>query len=293
MNKGFFYALIVAFCFSSLGVFTKFIYKYNVPSDVIFFYSSLVSSLFFFLILLFKNKNFSFLKVKKNDLVAPAIYSAIFNLFLTNTFILESLKYVDSNIQRLLTNSNPLFIILIGVFVFKDKITKKTVRDLALMLTGLFFILIECDFSGDNIFKGIFYATLPAIFVAIYSILTEKRKNNLDGLVYWFYSFLFAFLYSSIKIILSRTSIVSIFNPTLELQLLLLAIAILAFAIPYMYFLKAINAIGAEKTGIILTTAIVISMVLNFIFLHETLTPLQIVGSFFIILASVLSGLKK
>ena len=287
------YALLTSFLFSTMGILAKYLYKYNIDANVLFFSSSIISAIFIFFGLLIKYKNFSFLKVNKKDLIYPAIYAGLFCLFLANGFVLQSLQFIDSGIQRLITYSNPIFIILIYSLFLKQKISKDSFITITLMLVGLFLVVGKMNFSGDNIFVGLVYALLSSICIAVYSVLSEKENSNIDKIVYWFYAFLFSTIYSAILLLILQKPMDILLLPDIKFQSLLIIMALSNFTIPYILFLKSISTIGAERTGVIMTLTIVLSIFFGVIILNESITFLQLIGSIFIIIASLLSGLKK
>lgn len=288
------YALLTSFLFSTIGVLTHYLYNYDISANVSFFSSSLISCIFLFFVLLIKYKNFSFLKLNtKKDIVATAIYAGLFCLFAANILVLLSLKFIDSGMQRLLTSSNPIFIILINFLFLKQKISKNSLITIALMLTGLFLIVGNVELSGDNVVRGLIYALSAGIFVAVYSVLAEKENNISDGLVYWFYGFLFSTIYSIINLFIQGESINILFLPDIKFHLLLLSLALLNFTFPYIFFLKSISTIGAEKTGIVTSSTIVMSMFFAYFVLNENITFTQFIGIIFVVAASVLSGIRK
>lgn len=293
LNKGFLYATSTAIMFATMGIFTKFAYNYDaVNANTLFFSSSLISCLFFLVILLIKYKNFSFLKINKKDLILSLLSGGLFGLFLANLSVLKALQYVDVSIQKIITYSNPLFIALINLFIFKDKLTKQSITTILLMIIGLFLVVGKLNLNGSNIITGIIFAILSSLFVAVYSVSSERSNSTIDYMQYWFFAFLGSFIYASIYMLfigeLSTVSGLFIFD--IKLITLLLCIAVINFALPYITFYKAIATIGAEKTGIILTMAPVLSIFLSVVLLNEKLTMLQILGAGLILLASILSG---
>lgn len=293
MNIGFFYALVVSFLFSTVGVLSKIAYGYGIPSaNCIFIYSSVVSSIILFTILFTRYKSISFLKVKKKQLFSPVVYGGLLSLFLTSTLSLQSLKYIDTSVQRLIVFSAPIFILLIHIII-REKITKMGVFNTFLTISGLFFVLLDFNFDGPDVKLGVFYAILACFFDSLYTVLTEKEKNKLDPLVYWFYAFLSAALFSIGYVLIVGINVTEIFNPNIKIQILLMLMAVFNYTVPYIYFLKSIDTIGAEKTGIIMTTTIIMSMFFGVFLLGETLTLVQLFGSILVIAASLLSGLKK
>lgn len=89
------------------------------------------------------------------------------------------------------------------------------------------------------------------------------------------------------------TNIGILFSINYKLLILLFCVAFFNFLLPYFSFYKSVKVIGAEKTGIILTTTPVLSIFLSIIILGEKLTFLQAIGAVLIIIVSLLSGKKS
>ena len=295
-NKGFLYALSTALMFASMGTLVKFTYRHSVMNaNLLFFTSSVISCLFFMTLLLIKHKNLSFLKINKKDLLVALGSGGLFGVFLANLAVLTSLQYVNVGIQTIITYSNPLFIVLINRFLFCERLTKRSIFNIFLIVSGLSLVVGNINFSGSNVSLGVMYAVLASIFVGSYSILSERIKVKIDQLQYWFYAFLGSTIY--IVTYMSFAGEINLIgklanNLNLELILLLVAVALINFAIPFVTFYKALTTIKAEKTNIILTLSPVLSTCLSCIIFSDYMQSSQIIGAGFIVLASLLSGRK-
>lgn len=296
VNENSIYAFLTAFMFASLGIFAKYVFQYNnINANIMFFSSLLFSTVFLFIILIIKYKNFSFLKISKENLKSAIICSSLFALFLSNLLGLQSLEYIDAGIQKVIVYSDPLFILIINILFLKKKINKSDIFNITLILIGLFLIIGKIDFlNNKNILLGIILSAFASFFVALYSVLEENTKVKIENpITYWFYSFALATFYLSLYITFTKeiVNIKYIFFD-LKLFLLLLSSAILNFALPYITFLKSLNTIGAIKTGIILSLCPVITIILSVFILNEQLNFMQICGTLLIIGASIISSLK-
>lgn len=295
-NKGFLYALSTALMFASMGTLVKFTYRHSVMNaNLLFFTSSIISCLFFVILLCIQHKNLSFLKINKKDLLVALGSGGLFGVFLANLAVLTSLQYVNVGIQTIITYSNPLFIVLINRFSFCERLTKKSIFNIFLIVSGLSLVVGNINFSGSNVSLGVMYAVLAAIFVGTYSILSERIKVKIDQLQYWFYAFLGSTIYIVVYMIFTKEiSLIGnlISNLNIKLISLLLAVALINFAIPFVTFYKALTTIKAEKTNIILTLSPVLSTCLSCIIFGDYMQSSQIIGAGFIVLASLLSGRK-
>lgn len=292
-NKGIICALTTAFLFATLGIFTKYIYNYNISSDMIFLSSSLISTISLFVILLIENKNLSFLKISRKDFLLSFFAAGLIGLFLCNICVLKSLQYIDAGVQKVITYSNPLFTIMIYMFLFHKKSEKNELISILLMILGLILIVINVDFTGELVYIGIILSIIAAFFTSVYSIITEKYTTELDNKVYWFYSFLGAAFSSLVYMLISNSSIdFTVIISNYKLVTLLFASATLNFVIPYLAYFEALNLLGAVKTGIILTLSPVTCVLLGVFILKEKIIFLQLIGILLVISASVISSKK-
>ncbi len=293
-NIGSIYALITAILFATLGIFAKYIYEYNISSEMVFFSSSLISTLIMFFVLLIKEKNLHSLKIKKKDFLLSFIAAGFLALFCCNISVLKSLNYIDAGVQKVIAFSSPIFTTFIYFTFFRRKISKEELISLSIMIIGLLLIIGNMNFTDSLVVRGILLSVMAAIFASLYSIITEEFKTKINHNVYWFYAFLGASFSSLIYMIFSNidiniTNIVSNF----KLMLLLLASAILNFVIPYITQFMAITTIGAIKTGVILTLSPVVCVLLGIIMLGEKVTFLQIIGMVLVVIASITVSKKS
>ncbi len=294
-DKNSIYALLTAAFFASLGILAKNIYNYDyMNSYVMLFYSSVFSVIFMFCILMIKYKNFSFLKnINRKGMIMAIFNGGLVALFLTNATSLKSLEYIDAGIQKVLVFSYPIFILAINGILLGKKLEKKDIISILIMMIGLILTIGKIE-GSTNVITGIIIALSSSLFNAIYSILEENSKVEIsDQLVYWFYAFIAASICSTVFLFFSN-DLVNI-KYTLNnwiLLTLLISCAVFCFTLPYVCFLKSIEKIGAIKTGIILSIAPVLTILLSIIILHERLTVIQTFGTLLIIGSTVFSSLK-
>ena len=244
VNKGFLYALSTAIMFATMGIFTKLIYRFDgVNANALCFATSLISCIYFFVLALIKHKNFSFLKMDKYNLILSTVSAGIFGLFLINIPVLSALSYVDVGIQKILTYSFPLFIILINTIIFKKKLTGKSILVALLVIAGLILVIGKFKLDGSNLAIGVMWAILSAISWAIYNILCEKYTIKMEQSSYWFYGFFSFTIYTFIYMLIigDVSSINNMFILDFKFITLLLCISLINLAIPNITLYKSHN----------------------------------------------------
>lgn len=293
-TNGSLYAVITAVLFATFGIFAKYIYEYNINSDMVFFFSSFISTFIMFFIVILKNKDLKSLRIKEKDFLLSFVAGGFLALFCVNVSVLKSLNYIDAGVQKVIAFSSPIFTTFIYVAFFRRKISKRESASLIVMLLGLLMIIGNMKIDNSFVVRGILLSIMAAIFNSLYSIITEEFKTKIDQNVYWFYAFLGATISSLVYIIFNHveTNIVSILT-NFKLMLLLIASAIMNFVVPYITQFIAINSIGAIKSGVILTLSPVVCVILGIVMLGEKVTILQVIGMIFVVVASVTISQKN
>ena len=105
----------------------------------------------FFLILLVAKQKASFPLLKKNQLM-PAIPLGMTGIFTYNVFFFMGLKTVTASRASLIVATNPVFISLFSVLLFKERMTAGKVMGIILCLAGAAIVISHGDMT--EIFRG-------------------------------------------------------------------------------------------------------------------------------------------
>ena len=105
----------------------------------------------FFLILLAGKRKASFLLLKKNQLI-PAILLGMTGIFTYNVFFFMGLKTVTASRASLIVATNPVFISLFSVLLFKERMNAGKVMGIILCLAGAAIVISHGNLP--EIFRG-------------------------------------------------------------------------------------------------------------------------------------------
>jgi drug/metabolite transporter (DMT)-like permease len=105
----------------------------------------------FFLILLVGKRKESFPLLKKNQLL-PAILLGMTGIFTYNVFFFMGLKTVTASRASLIVATNPVFISLFSVLLFKERMNAGKVMGIILCLAGAAIVISHGDMT--KIFRG-------------------------------------------------------------------------------------------------------------------------------------------
>ena len=220
---------------------------------------------------------------------------AILSVTNFSMFIYMALKSSTVTNTVLINSMTPIFIVLVSWMGFKERITLRQTVGIAASLTGLMFIIAGGNLStllAVRFSKGDIWTISAGISWALYSVLLRKcpiefnSRGFLATTIIIGIFFIFPFYIWEISagktMNITKASIGSI-----------IYVALFASVLAYIFWNKAIQIIGANKTGIFIHLMPVFSIILAIIFLDEKLRGYHVKGSVLIFLGIFLTTTNK
>lgn len=186
-------------------------------------------------------------------------------MLLFSSPFLINLFFLISGLRRIpLWNFLPIALGLIGNF-------------LALNLLG------ETNLQMSTI--GIFFGFMSAVFFSFYTIFMDMKVRDQDPQQLNMFAAFSGMIVSGLyNLILQPEALVIVPNSWYWVALN----AIFAMVIPVYFAYHSLQVIGADKSSIISAIELPFTLVVAFVVLGETLTPIQLVGMSFIVISIVL-----
>jgi drug/metabolite transporter (DMT)-like permease len=209
---------------------------------------------------------------------------AILSVTNFSIFIYMALKLSTATNTVLINSMIPIFIVLVSWLGFKERITLRQSIGIAISLAGLMFIIANGNLStliSVRFSKGDLWTICAGFSWALYSVLLRKCPIELNPQSFLTTLIIIGTLFISPFYIwemstgktmnISKASIGSI-----------VYVALFASILAYIFWNKAIQIIGANKTGIFIHLMPVFSIILAIIFLDEKLRGYHIKGAILI-----------
>lgn len=206
---------------------------------------------------------------------------AILSVTNFSIFIYMALKLSTATNTVLINSMIPIFIVMVSWLGFKERITLRQSIGIAISLAGLMFIIANGNLStliSVRFSKGDLWTICAGISWALYSVLLRKSPIELNSLSFLATLIIIGTLFISPFYIwemstgktmnISQASIGSI-----------VYVALFASILAYTFWNKAIQIIGANKTGIFIHLMPVFSIILAIIFLNEELKEYHVKGT--------------
>lgn len=209
-----------------------------------------------------------------------------------------SLKLTSAIEASLIASVSPLFVILTGIFILKEKETKKEWRGLTLALLGTFIITVEPLINRDNHLSGNFLGNalilLQNIIWAGYLVMAKKTYRKVSMLAVTTVSFWIGTITFFILSLPSGNPLTILGAEIMQSQVFLAVIymAIFGSIIGATTYLAGQNLIEISEASLFTYLQPLIAIPASLIFLRETISPLTIMA-IVLIFIGVITGEKK
>ena len=240
------------------------------------FYRILIGMLFINL-LNFKKSNFPIHKHFQLALVGLLWMSFPFYLFA------KAEETITSSLAGLINGSTPIFISLIAVLIFKDKILKKQIIYLITGFIGIYFVSFGFSNAFEDLNLGALLALLASISYGFAANIVQSLIKEYGSLQTLKIALRYATVISFILLILNS----SFTLPTYEISLFpMLLLGIGSSGIAFLSFYNLIDDVGAIAGSITVYIIPIFSMIFGYIFLNETTQIIQLIGIVTVIMSA-------
>lgn len=282
-TKSIIYVLICVLLWALIPVVSK-LGQSNLNNHQFLFWSSLVSSITFMLIILIQRKGKVLLNLCKRDWI-KAIGLGLLGTYLY--YILLYFGYAKAKgIEVLIIQYCwPIFVIILSILILKERINKYKVLSILLGFSGIFMVLSKGDVSNihfDNLFVD-FIVLLAAFVFGLFSVLS--KRINIDSLsltsIYFFTALIASFVsmmvFSDFQLPNSKTILPILIN------------GIFVNGISYIFWIKALKRGKASFVAPFVFLTPVISTILIILFFNEPFHLVYIIGMSLVIVSGLVN----
>jgi len=288
-KKAYLFAILAVICWSTVATAFKIALR-NCDFLQLLFFSSLISTLVLFLILVYQKKLHSISTIRRSSLL-QSLFLGFLNPFLYYTVLFKAYSVLPAQEAMTLNYTWPVMLVLLAIPLLKQKLTFKSLLAVLISFAGIFIIStrgnpMEFNFSnalGDGLAIG------SSVIWALFWIYNVKDKK--DVVVKLFLNFLSGCLFSGMLMLLfsdfSKFSFESL--PAI------VYIGIFEMSVTFVFWLSALKySASADKVS----QLIFLSPFLSLIFIHfiigENIAISTLIGLVFITLGIIVqqSSLK-
>lgn len=267
--------------FGCIPFFTLPLYEVGYTSDLTLFYRFFVASLFMAIFLLVTRKSFA---ISFKSLCSVMLHGA--NYFFIALFLFLALRYADSGLVTTIFYTNPIFVLLLSVVFFHEKLE---LYKLVLIVITSFGVALLSGFFSEGLvmsFSGLIWSLLAGIGYAVYIILLIKLPaHDVSREVFSFYLFLFGALTALLYMLCFGKFILA---ATINEWTNILGSALITGVVSNILLIYALPKIGAVLTVIIGVLEPLTAVFIGIIHFGEEVTFEKTLGILIVVCAIIL-----
>ena len=282
-------------CFSVKAIFIKLAYRESTVDAVTLLALRMIFSVPFFVISAgYSSSKSTNVKFTGKQWMYIALVGCM-GYYESSMFDFVGLQYVTAGIERLILFIYPTFVLLFSAAIFKHKV--KPMQWLALIITyfGLTIAFFgDIDFSSpqsSNFIFGSIMIFICAITYAFYIIGSGQLIPQVGASKFNSYAMSFACIGVLLHFLLTSSSTSLQLHPTIYLYGFLMAI--ISTVIPSYLVTAAINRIGAGNAAIVSSVGPMSTIFFAHVFLGESVTIWQIIGTVLILTGVLIISRQK
>ncbi len=282
--------IILAGCFwGCMGIFVRKLASYGFTSVQIVSIRVTLAVLFFCGLLFFRDR--TGFRISLRDL--PAFLGLGFGsiLFFTVCYF-TAITMMSLSTAAILLYTSPIWIMLMSVLFFREKLNRRKILALALAFAGC---VLVSGVSGNGVsLIGLLVGLGSGIGYGLYSILGTVALRRYSPYTVTTYTFLFAAAGS--WVICNPGDMISKFSAAPDPGFLLFfccLTALVTAVIPFLAYTLGLQTVEASMAGIIATIEPMVATLIGIVFFSEPLTVLSGLGILLILGAIILLNRKS
>lgn len=196
-------------------------------------------------------------------------------------------RMLNVSLATLIYYAGPMLVLLFSPLLFRESLTPQKIAAVAIVAAGLFCITGSITSAGMSL-TGLLAAVLSALFYASL-IIFNKRIVKTGGMQTAALELDVAFVVVLIYVLLTA----GIPHPLKADIPYLLVLGLVNTGIAYMLYFTGLQKLPGQSVALISYVDPVSALVFSALLLHETMTPLQMLGAVLIIGGALLGELRR
>lgn len=244
----------------------------------------IIASLLLTTIAIYTKRNFS-LNLKSHGWIFILALIAVFHLWIQVT----GLQYTTAANTGWIIGTAPVFMAVMGLFFFKEKITLLALSGILLSVFGLLMLIGKGDITNIGLIenKGDLLVLGSAFTWGVYSMVNKKISLTYSPLM----TILYLFLMMAILIIpfnLDKETISSVVQLSLLGWAMVVFLGLFCSGIAYVIWAQALRDMESAKVGAFLYLEPLITVIAAWFFLREEITLLMMISGLLITLGVII-----
>jgi drug/metabolite transporter (DMT)-like permease len=244
----------------------------------------IIASILLTVIAISTKRNFS-LNLKSHGWIFILALVAVFHLWIQVT----GLQFTTAANTGWIIGTAPIFMAIMGLIFFKEKITVLSFSGILLSVFGLLLLIGKGDITNIGLIenKGDLLVLGSAFTWGVYSTVNKKISLSYSPLMTILYLFLMMAIIT-IPFNLNKETITSVVNLSPTGWLMVLFLGLFCSGISYVIWAQALRDMESAKVGAFLYLEPLVTVVAAWFFLKEEITLLMIVSGLLITIGVII-----
>lgn len=275
-KKGLFYCVLSAVLYGIAPLITKMAYSYGIHAIGLSFYRCLFSLPFLYVM----SKKVHHHVVVEKSLRKNLILVGLLGSTLTTLFLNLAYSYIDMGTASTLHFMHPMFVTIMCVLIYKEKLSLMKGISLILALLGVSMFMDTSNLSNST---GVLFAILSAFTYACYFLGVDKL--DLRRIPTFVLSFWIAVIACGGFFVLGLLTHTLFIPDSLKLAVLLLMNALVCQVLAVTLLQIGISYLGSQSASLLSLFEPVTSVFVGILILHESFSYLKLLGCILIFTA--------
>lgn len=238
----------------------------------------LLAIIFLMSIAIIQKRNFS-INLKSRSYILILAIIAVFHLWIQVT----GLKYTTASNTGWIIGTAPIFMALLGLIFFKEKLNVLKITGIITATFGLLMLVGKSDISNIDLIqnKGDLLVLSSSFTWGIYSMINKKISLNYSPVM----TILYLFIMMSIIILpftINEAAVSSVINLSLMGWISILFLGLLCSGVSYVIWAYALREMESAKVGAYLYFEPFVTLITAWFFLREDITLFMILSGLII-----------
>ena len=270
------------FLFGSIGLFVRNIACSSAQTAL---FRGVAGCIFLLAVFFFRKEKIQPGAIKKN---LPLLICSGAAVGANWIFLFEAYRYTSVATATLSYYFAPVIVLFLSPVLLKERLTPKKTGCIAAAVLGMF-LIAGADIAGTGNLKGILLGLTAAVFYASI-ILMNKMIKGLSGLTLTMIQLAAA---SAVLLpYVAATDGLQIHTDQVSI-ILLFIVGVFHTGIGYFFYFSGVQKVPGQTAAILSYIDPAFAILLSGLFLHETLTFLQLAGGVLVLFAAFLGGMEK
>lgn len=228
-------------------------------------------------------------KVRKRDL----LFFILFGFFklMSDVTLFRAQVIIDLSLSTLLQMTAPYYVLVISLFLFRERITLMKILAMLVAFIGCIFVTGVITGGMHSLdFVGVASALISGLFFGLYTIGCKLSSDKgYKPVTTMMYTFLFASLMT-----IPFANDVKVVESFVDVHLILgvLSLGILMTLIPFFVSTWGVQKLEASKVSLISVMEVITACIVGYFLFDEEMTVLNIIGMSLVVASIVIMDLK-